>query len=66
MDVLKATEQQYESLNGYRKGSSVLGFIKDNNNNWVVNTAVLSDPAFIEIESQLQELEIIQFEEYID
>ena len=66
MDVLKATEQQYESLNGYRKESSVLGFIKDNNNNWGVNTAVLYDPAFIEIESQLRELEIIQFEEYID
>lgn len=59
MKVLKATELQYNELNGYRNGNSLLQFAKDANGNWVVGKSVLTDDAFLDIRSKLQELEEI-------
>lgn len=62
MTVLKATQHQYENLNGFRNGNSVLLFAKDANDNWIVGKAVLEDEAFAEIREDLQHLEEILYE----
>lgn len=59
--VLKATNEQYNSLNKYKKGNNELSFIKDNDDNWIVSKSVLSDPMFIEIRSELEQLEEILY-----
>lgn len=61
MKVLKATQEQYEALNGYQNKVSMIEFVKDANNNWIVSKNVLSDPNFEEIKSQLEALEEIDF-----
>jgi len=60
MTVLKATQQQYNELNGYRNGNSVLQFTKDANDNWIVGKSVLTDQAFEAIKPQLEQLEEIE------
>ena len=61
MKVLKATEAQYNDLNGYANGNSKLEFVKDAYGNWIVGKLVLSDIAFLPIRPQLEELEEIEF-----
>jgi hypothetical protein len=61
MIVLKATQAQYESLDGYRNGDNLLKFVKDGNDNWIVGTAVLNDSSFEAIHDQLNELERIEY-----
>jgi hypothetical protein len=61
MIVLKATELQYKSLNGYTKKQSQLLFIKDKFDNWIVGKEVLNDVNFLEIKPQLLELTEIDF-----
>ena len=61
MKVLKATETQYNALDGYRNGNFVLKFAKDANDNWIVGKSVLTDPNFAAIHDQLNELEKIEF-----
>jgi len=62
MIVLKATEQQFKALNGYRNGNGVLEFTTDANDNYIVGKSVLTDPAFKAINEQLGQLEEIKFE----
>jgi hypothetical protein len=61
MKVLKATIEQYNALNGYRNGNSVLQFVEDANGNWIVGLSVLADEAFLAIRPQLEQLEEIDF-----
>ena len=61
MIVLKATQAQFDALDGYRNGDNLLKFAKDGNNNWIVGTAVLDDSAFAAILDQLNELERIDY-----
>ena len=61
IQVLKATEAEYNSLNGLVNGINKIEFIKDANNNWIVGKQVLSDPKWESIKSQLLELEEIDF-----
>lgn len=61
MIVLKATQEQYDNLNGYTNGSHVLEFIKDANSNWVVSANLLNEPIFEAIHDQLNELERIEY-----
>lgn len=61
MIVLKATQAQYDALDGYRNGDNLLKFVKDANDNWIVGTAVLDDPVFAAIHDQLNELERIEY-----
>lgn len=61
MIVLKATQAQFDALDGYRNGDNLLKFAKDGNDNWIVGTAVLNDPAFEAIYDQLNELERIEY-----
>ena len=61
MIVLKATQAQYEALDGYRNGDNLLKFAKDGNNNWIVGLQVLYDLAFEPIYDQLNELERIEY-----
>ena len=61
MIVLKATQAQYDALDGYRNGDNLLKFAKDGDNNWIVGTAVLNDPAFAAIHDDLNELERIEY-----
>lgn len=62
MKVLKATQEQYNNLNNFQNGNSLLQFTKDVNENWIVGKNVLTDDAFLEIRQQLNELEEIDFE----
>ena len=61
MIVLKATQAQFDALDGYRNGDNLLKFAKDGNGDWIVGTAVLNDSAFAEIHDQLNKLEKIEF-----
>ena len=61
MKVLKATQAQYEALNGYANKASKLLFIQDKFNNWIVGKEVLNDVNFLEIKPQLLELSEIDF-----
>jgi hypothetical protein len=59
--VLKATESQYNELNGYTNGNSLLEFVQDANDNWVVGEEVLNDVAFADIHQELSTLEKINY-----
>ena len=61
MKVLKATEAQYEALNGYTKNQSQLLFIQDKLDHWIVGTEVFNDVNFLEIHNQLSQLIEIDF-----
>ena len=61
MIVLKATQEQYNKLDGFRKGNNVLKFTKDANANWIVGKNVLTDDAFLEIRDELNQLEEVEF-----
>ena len=61
MQVLKATQAQYEALNGYMNGNNVLQFAKDGNDNWIVGLRVLECPAFAAIHADLDALERIEY-----
>jgi hypothetical protein len=63
--VLKATFEQYNILNGYANGNSLLEFVQDANDNWVVSADVLTDYAFEGIKSELGELEEIDYKPII-
>ena len=62
MKVLKANQQQFETLNSYRNRNSVLQFTTDANDNYIVGKSVLTDSAFQAIREQLEQLEEIKFE----
>ena len=62
MTVLKASQAEYNLLNNFQNGNNLLQFFKDKNGNWVVDTNVLNDPAFDEIKTDLEALEVIAFE----
>jgi len=59
--VLLATQEIYERLNGYVNGNSLLEFVQDGNNNWVVSEDVLNDEAFIHIREDLSALSVINY-----
>lgn len=61
MKVLKATQQQYEQLDGFKAGVHKLEFSKDANDNWIVGKAVLNCSAFEGILDKLNELEEIEY-----
>ena len=65
MKVLKATIYKKNKLEGIYKNGAQLQFIKDANNYWVVNEAVLFDEEFEEIKEQLEALPLIEFEQKI-
>lgn len=59
--VLKATQAQYEALNGFTYGVSRLEFAKDGANNWIVGKEVVHNGNFLDIRAQLLELEEIEY-----
>ncbi len=61
MIVLHPTTEQYNALNGYKKKTSELLFVKDYSDKWIVGLNVLSDPNFSEIHEQLDALERIEY-----
>jgi hypothetical protein len=61
MIVLHPNTEQYNALNDYRNGNSVLRFVKDGSNRWIVGTNVLNDPKFSAIHDQLEQLERIEY-----
>lgn len=62
MKVLKATEEQYQELNGYSVGNNTIEFTRDINGNWIIGLSVLSDKNFSSKQEELNELELIEFE----
>ena len=61
MIVLHPNDEQYNSLNGYKKNASELVFVKDGSDRFIVGLEVLDDPNFSEIHEQLDELERIEY-----
>ena len=61
MKVLKATEEQYQELNGFQNGVAKLEFVKDADDNWIVSKAVKYYHFFDGIISKLDELEEIDY-----
>jgi hypothetical protein len=61
MNVLKATNEQKEQLEGFYANGACLRFIKDAFDNNVVNEAVLYDDSFLDIREILQTLPVIEF-----
>ena len=61
MKVLKATQAQYDQLNGYEIGVSKLEFVKDGENNWIVGLEVIDNGNFLDIRNELLELEQIEY-----
>lgn len=61
MIVLHPNTEQYNDLDGYRNGNSILKFVKDGSDKWIVGTNVLNDPNFAAIHDQLNELERIEY-----
>jgi hypothetical protein len=65
MNVLCATQQQADKLNGSYLNESILQFEKDANGNFVINTNVLTDNDFIQIRSILLNLPLIEYKPII-
>jgi hypothetical protein len=61
MIVLHPNTEQYNALDGYRNGNSVLKFVKDGSDRWIVGLNVLNDFKFSAIHDQLNELERIEY-----
>jgi hypothetical protein len=61
MNVLKATNEQKEQLEGFYTNGAYLQFVKDIYNNNIVNEAVLYDDNFISIREILNSLPIIEY-----
>ena len=59
--VLKATNAQYNALNGTINGNSKLEFTKDADNNWIIGKEVLSDAKWQAIWPDLNQLVEIPF-----
>jgi hypothetical protein len=59
--VLLATQEIFDRLNGYKNGNSLLEFVSDANDNWVVGEEVLNDVAFAEIHEDLSTLDKIDY-----
>ena len=61
MKVLKATQEQYDLINGFQNGVHKIEFVKDANDNWIVDVAVKENPAFLGISDILNSLEEIDY-----
>ena len=61
MIVLHPNTEQYNALNDYQNGNSVLKFVKDGSDRWIVGLNVLNDPKFLAIHDQLEQLERIEY-----
>lgn len=61
MKVLKATQEQFESLDGWSNGNNILKFTKDADGNWIVGKQILSNGNFSDIHDQLSQLEEIDY-----
>jgi hypothetical protein len=61
MDVLKATQQDYEDLDGYQNGPDRLEFRQDADGNWICGTQNIDNPAFAAIRDRLDGMERIPF-----
>jgi len=59
--VLHPNKEQYDALNGYRNGVSLLEFVTDGSGRFIVGLEVLEDTDFSEIHEQLNELERIEY-----
>lgn len=66
MIVLHPNTEQYNQLNGYRNGSTILLFELDGSNRYVCGLNVLEMPEFAEIHDALNELERIEYTPYED
>lgn len=64
MKVLKASEEQLKTLDGYHNGSSMLCFFADYAGNMITSTGVLTDPDFELIRDQLLKLEEIDYVDF--
>lgn len=61
MEVLKATSEQKELLEGNYNNGHVLSFVRDADDNWIIGTRVIDDPNFAPIKYQLEQLERIEY-----
>lgn len=65
MTVLHPNKEQYEALDGYQNGNSILKFVKDGGDKFIVGTNVLEEINFLPIHNQLNDLERIEYTEIL-
>ena len=65
MTVLHPNKEQYEALDGYQNGNSILKFVKDGGDKFIVGTNVLEEINFLPIRNQLNDLERIEYTEIL-
>lgn len=61
MNVLLATQEQFEALNGFTQDVSILEFTKDGLDRWIVGKDVIHNGNFLTIREQLLQLEEVEF-----
>lgn len=66
MKVLKADQVVFEKLHMYKNKNDVVFFVKDASYNWVCSCEYKSNPNFIDIKSDLDKLDEIEFQALID
>lgn len=59
--VLRATEQQKNSLEQFRNGNWAIKFIQDANGNWIIGKSIIHNPKYADIKVQLEQLEEIPY-----
>lgn len=66
MKVLKANQEIYEAINGFQNGVHRLEFIKDADDNWIVNLEVKECAAFASVMDEINKLEEIEYNPIIE
>lgn len=61
IQVIKATLEQKQALEGLYLNGHELRFVEDANGNWVVNDKVITNENFMSIREQLEALPIIEY-----
>lgn len=61
LTVLHPTTEQYNQLDGFQNGRSILKFALDASNRYVIGMEILEDPIFQAIHEELNKLERIEF-----
>lgn len=61
MTVLKATQQQKESLESFENGQWVIRFVQDADGNWIIGKSILENSKYSAVKNELSQLEEIPY-----
>ena len=61
MKVLKATQQQKDSLESFTNGQWVIRFVEDAGGNWIIGKSILENSKYAQVRNELLALEEIDY-----